>query len=128
METLSPGGGRLRPVGGFELYLWLFMRVSGVLLLLLALGHLAIMHLVHTVDEVDFAFVATRYRNPLWRMYDWFLLMLALVHGMNGLRVLIDDYLRPSGLRVLSLVVLYFFTFFFFAVGSYVILAFNPGG
>jgi len=128
VETLSPGGGRLRPVGGFELYLWLFMRVSGVLLLLLALGHLAIMHLVHTVDEVDFAFVATRYRNPLWRMYDWFLLMLALVHGMNGLRVLIDDYLRPSGLRVLSLVVLYFFTFFFFAVGSYVILAFNPGG
>ena len=128
METLSPGGGRLRPVGGFELYLWLFMRVSGVLLLLLALGHLAIMHLVHTVDEIDFAFVATRYRNPLWRMYDWFLLMLALVHGMNGLRVLIDDYLRPSGLRVLSLVVLYFFTFFFFAVGSYVILAFNPGG
>ena len=128
METLSPSGGRLRPVGGFELYLWLFMRVSGVLLLLLALGHLAIMHLVHTVDEVDFAFVATRYRNPLWRMYDWFLLMLALVHGMNGLRVLIDDYLRPSGLRVLSLVVLYFFTFFFFAVGSYVILAFNPGG
>ena len=128
METLSPSGGRLRPVGGFELYLWLFMRVSGVLLLLLALGHLAIMHLVHTVDEIDFAFVATRYRNPLWRMYDWFLLMLALVHGMNGLRVLIDDYLRPSGLRVLSLVVLYFFTFFFFAVGSYVILAFNPGG
>jgi len=128
VETLSPSGGRLRPVGGFELYLWLFMRVSGVLLLLLALGHLAIMHLVHTVDEVDFAFVATRYRNPLWRMYDWFLLMLALVHGMNGLRVLIDDYLRPSGLRVLSLVVLYFFTFFFFAVGSYVILAFNPGG
>lgn len=128
METPSPSGGRLRPVGGFELYLWLFMRVSGVLLLLLALGHLAIMHLVHNVDEIDFAFVATRYRNPLWRMYDWFLLMLALVHGMNGLRVLIDDYLRPSGLRVLSLVVLYFFTFFFFAVGSYVILAFNPGG
>jgi len=128
VETPSPSGGRLRPVGGFELYLWLFMRVSGVLLLLLALGHLAIMHLVHNVDEIDFAFVATRYRNPLWRMYDWFLLMLALVHGMNGLRVLIDDYLRPSGLRVLSLVVLYFFTFFFFAVGSYVILAFNPGG
>ncbi len=128
METLSVSGGRLRPAGGFELYLWLFMRVSGVLLLLLALGHLAIMHLVHNVDEIDFAFVAARYRNPLWRMYDWFLLMLALVHGMNGLRVLIDDYLRPSGLRVLSLVVLYFFTFFFFAVGSYVILAFNPGG
>lgn len=121
------GGGHERPLGGFELYAWVFMRVSGVLLLVLALGHLVIMHLIHGVEEIDFAFVATRYRNPLWRLYDWFLLMLALVHGMNGLRVLVDDYLRRPGLRVLSLVGVYFFTFFFLAVGSYVILAFTPG-
>lgn len=127
MEQLSPSGGHQRPVGGFELYAWLFMRVSGVLLLVLALGHLAIMHLVHNVDEINFAFVAARYRNPLWRLYDWFLLILALVHGMNGLRILVDDYVRPPGLRILCLVGLYFLAMFFLAAGSFVVLTFQPG-
>ncbi|MFQ5927256.1 MAG: succinate dehydrogenase [Terriglobia bacterium] len=126
MEPLSASGGHTRPASGFELYAWLFMRVSGVLLLFLALGHLAIMHMIHGVEEIDFAFVAARYRNPLWRLYDWFLLMLALVHGMNGLRVLVDDYVRRRDLRVGSLIVVYFLTFVFLAVGSYVILTFQP--
>lgn len=126
MQQLSASDGHERPVGGFELYAWLFMRVSGVLLLLLALGHLTVMHLVHNVDEINYAFVAGRYRNPLWRLYDWFLLMLALVHGMNGLRVLVDDYIARRGLRVFSLVGVYLLTFVFLGVGSYVILTFQP--
>ena len=32
--------------GNFELYAWVFMRVSGVLLVLLVLGHFAIMHVL----------------------------------------------------------------------------------
>jgi len=119
-------GGRERPTGGFELYAWLFMRVSGVLLLFLALGHLAIMHLYHGVDQVNFALVAARYRNPLWRLYDWSLLMLALVHGLNGLRMLVDDYVRRRGLRVFSLIIVYFLAFVFLTVGSYIILVFQP--
>ena len=79
MAELSATGGRERPAGGLELYAWLFMRVSGIALLLLALGHLAIMHLINSVDEINFAFVAARWANPLWRLYDWFLLALALV-------------------------------------------------
>lgn len=127
MTELSASGGRARPAGGFELWAWLFMRVSGVLLLVLALGHLALMHLIHNVDEINFAFVAARYQNPLWRLYDWFLLILALVHGMNGLRILVDDYVRWRGWRILCLVSVYFFTLFFLAAGSFVILTFQPG-
>lgn len=126
MAELSAAGGRPRPASGLELYAWLFMRVSGILLLLLALGHLAIMHLINNVDKINFAFVAERWANPLWRLYDWLLLLLALVHGFNGVRVIVDDYVHSPGLRVLSLVGVYSLTFLFLVVGSLVILTFQP--
>lgn len=126
MAELSAAGGRTRPAGGLELYAWLFMRVSGILLLLLALGHLTIMHLINNVESINYAFVAGRWANPLWRLYDWLLLMLALVHGFNGVRVMVDDYVQSPGLRVLSLVGVYTLTFFFLVAGSLVILTFQP--
>lgn len=123
---LSATGARPRPESGLELYAWLFMRVSGIVLLFLALGHLAIMHLFNSVDDINFAFVAERWDNPLWRLYDWFLLMLALVHGFNGARVMVDDYVRAQGLRVLFQVGVYALAFVFLVVGSLVILTFQP--
>jgi len=127
MTELSPAGGRPRPESGLELYAWLFMRVSGILLLLLALGHLTIMHLIHNVEEIDTAFVANRWANPLWRFYDWLLLTLALIHGLNGVRVMVDDYVRRPALRVLSLVGVYGLALFFLLMGSMIILLFQPG-
>lgn len=127
MAELSAAGGRAKPVGGLELYAWLFMRVSGILLLFLALGHLVIMHLINSVDTINFDFVAARWANPLWRLYDWLLLMLALVHGLNGVRVMVDDYVRWPALRVLGVVVVWGLTVLFFIVGSMAILLFQPG-
>ena len=43
-----PAAGRDRPVGGFELWTWLFMRISGIVLLFLAVGHVLIMHVFGT--------------------------------------------------------------------------------
>lgn len=87
--------------GNFELYAWVFMRISGLLLVFLVLGHLAIMHVVSGgIDRVDFAFVAGRLANPFWRMYDFSMLTLALLHGGNGMRVIIDDYVRHGGRRL----------------------------
>ena len=94
-------GGRERPVGGFELWSWLFMRISGILLLILAVGHVLIMHVQDDgVGRVNFGFVATRWASPLWRTWDWMLLVLALIHGINGLRVITLDYVRKPGLRL----------------------------
>lgn len=126
MTQLSAAGGRPRPDSGLELYAWLFMRVSGMLLLFLALGHLLIMHILNHVDDINFAFVAGRWQNPLWRFYDWLLLMLALVHGMNGLRVIVDDYVRPPGLRVATQVLVYSLAILFLLAGTMVIFLFNP--
>ena len=119
-------GARPRPESGFELYAWLFMRVSGVVLLFMALSHLAIMHVINNIESIDYDFVARRYLTPFWRTYDLVLLWLALIHGLNGVRTLVDDYVRAHGWRVVSLASLYVVGFVFLALGSLVILTFQP--
>ncbi len=119
-------GARPRPESGIELYAWLFMRVSGVVLLSMALGHLAIMHVMNNVEVIDYQFVARRYTTPFWRTYDLVMLWLALIHGLNGVRTLVMDYVGPRGWRVISLASLYVVGFIFLALGSLVILTFHP--
>ncbi len=119
-------GGRARPESGVELYAWLFMRVSGVVLLFMALGHLAIMHIIHNVEVIDYQFVVRRYATPFWRTYDLVMLWLALIHGLNGVRTLVEDYVRTRGWRVVSLASLYVVGFVFLALGSLVIVTFQP--
>ncbi|MBI3291628.1 MAG: succinate dehydrogenase [Elusimicrobia bacterium] len=126
MRTLTSQGSRPRPTGGFELYTWLFMRVSGVFLLGLALGHLVIMHLINGVDTISFAFVRDRYATVFWRGYDLLMLWLALLHGLNGIRTMLGDYLPPGGWRRLALVGLSFIGLMFFLLGTWVIVSFQP--
>jgi succinate dehydrogenase / fumarate reductase membrane anchor subunit len=120
------GAGRPKPESGTELYAWLFMRISGVVLLFMALGHLAIMHLINNIEVINYQFVATRYATPFWRTYDLVMLWLALLHGVNGVRTLVDDYVHPSGWRVATVASLYFLGFLLLALGSLVILTFHP--
>jgi succinate dehydrogenase membrane anchor subunit len=120
------GAGRARPESGLELYAWLFMRVSGVVLLFLALGHLLIMHIINNVDNIDFRFVALRYATPFWRTYDLVMLWLALIHGVNGVRTILVDYIGPRGWRAASLASLYVVGFIILALGSLAILTFQP--
>jgi succinate dehydrogenase / fumarate reductase, membrane anchor subunit len=117
---------RPRPESGVELYAWVFMRLSGMLLLVLALVHLFFMHIVNNVDVIDFRFVAQRYATPFWRTFDLMMLWLALIHGLNGLRTVVIDYVRPRGWRFASLASIYVIGFIFLALGSLVILTFEP--
>ncbi len=115
------------PSGGFERFAWFFMRLSGLALVFLALGHMAIMHLIHHIDEINYAFVAARYMTPFWRVYDGLMLVLALAHGFNGLRTVIDDYFR-GGWRVFALALTGLAALTFLLIGSYIIVVFNPQG
>ena len=132
MSAYNPSrAARTRPVNpGFELWMWLFMRVSGVALVILALGHMFIMHVLVelTGGEISFAFVTSRWGTPFWRIYDLLLLIFALIHGVNGARVVIGDYIQRGGLRATLLTFLYLLSFIWLILGMYVILSFNPDG
>ena len=125
LEGLTPMGSRERPTGGMELYAWLFMRISGVLLLVLALGHLFIMHVFNNVHGIDYNFVVARYARRFWRGYDLAMLWLALIHGSNGARTILDDILRPP-VRGLAVKVLYGVGLLFLVLGTWAIVFFHP--
>ena len=119
--------GRDRPVGGFELWSWLFMRISGIVLLVLAVGHTLIMHVVDGgVDRVNSSFIAERWGSPFWRTWDWALLVLALIHGVNGLRVITLDYVRPPGVRLALNMFFYTLGFMLFVLGTVIVFTFDP--
>ena len=49
-----------------------------------------------------------------------------LACGLDGVRIVIDDYVRPQGWRVLTKAVLYLFSFIIIVLGSYVVFTFTP--
>ncbi len=111
---------------GFELTSWYFFRLSGALLLVLALGHILIMHYLNVPSTTDFRFVAQRYQGPIWRTFDWLLLVLAMLHGLNGLRVVVDDYVRPRDWRLFTQSVVATIAIIWIGLGSVVIFSFDP--
>jgi succinate dehydrogenase / fumarate reductase membrane anchor subunit len=114
-----------RPKQNFETWSWFFMRVSGLILVFMALAHFAITHIVNDVVDTDAGFVFRRWDNPLWRTFDWVLLALALVHGLNGLRWSIDDYVRSRPARAAVKAVVYTVSGVLFAYGTFTIVTFQ---
>ena len=116
-----------RRPSSFEVWSWFFMRISGIILLFLVLIHLYIMHLIgEGVERVDFEFVAERWTHVGWKTFDWVMLFLALLHGANGLRVIIDDYVKSAGKRTAIKAVLYTATGILLIMGTAVLVTFNP--
>lgn len=118
---------RERASSSTELWTWLFMRVSGLALVFLVLGHFTIVHLVGGgIDRIDFDFVAGRWSNPLWQTWDWTMLALGLLHGANGVKTLINEYVSKPSKRTMFKSILYVLTFVFLLLGTVVIVAFDP--
>lgn len=111
----------------FELNAWLFMRGSGVLLLVLVSGHLFVnLMLGEGVKGLDFAFVAGKWANPFWQVWDLSMLWLAQLHGTNGLRTVINDYATKDTTRLVLKTLLYFSTLVVLVLGTLVIFTFDP--
>jgi len=103
------------------------MRISGIVLLFLAVGHVLIMHVFDGgVDRVDFAFIQLRWSSVFWKSWDWLMLVLALLHGVNGLRVIVLDYVRSARAR---LSINSFFTILgaaLMVLGTIIVVTFDP--
>ena len=116
-----------RRPSSFEVWSWFFMRISGVILVFLVLIHLFIMHVMESgVERVSYEFVAARWQNVGWKTFDWVMLFLALLHGSNGLRVVIEDYVRSPGKRAFIKGSLYALTVVLMIMGTAVLVTFDP--
>ena len=113
--------------GNFELYGWVFMRASGVLLLVLIFTHLFV-NLVagDGISAIDFGFVAGKWASPFWQVWDLLMLWLAMLHGTNGVRTIINDYAERDGLRMWLKIALYTSFVVVTVLGTLVIFTFDP--
>jgi succinate dehydrogenase / fumarate reductase membrane anchor subunit len=118
---------RTRRGVNLEKWGWMYMRASGVVLVVLIFGHLFV-NLVagEGVKQIDFAFVAGKLSDPFWQVYDTLLLWLALIHGANGMRTLVNDYVTKPRVRSALLFALGASTVVLLILGTLVIYTFDP--
>ncbi len=99
MTTITPSITRrkVQVKYNFERYAYLFMRMSGLILLILAVGHMLIQHVLNSSGNLTLMFVAEQWNTWGWKAYDIFLLLFAIPHGVNGLRNVLEDYIHNPG-------------------------------
>ncbi|GAA1666022.1 succinate dehydrogenase [Citricoccus zhacaiensis] len=131
----APRTGRIDPKytrdktksGNFEMLAWLFMRLSGVALVVLIFVHLFSNLMVGDgINGLDFGFVAGKWADPFWQFWDLALLWLSMLHGTNGVRTIINDYAERDGVRFWLKMVLYAATTVIIVLGTLVIFTFEP--
>ena len=111
----------------WEKWGWMYMRASGIILVVLIFGHLFVNLMVgEGVKAIDFAFVAGKLANPFWVVWDTLLLWLALIHGANGMRTLVNDYATRPTTRMVLHGALLVSTLALLILGTLTIYAFDP--
>ena len=106
---------------------WFYMRFSGVILVVLIFGHLFVnLFAGEGVKAIDFAFVAGKLANPFWIVWDMLLLWLALIHGANGMRTIVNDYVTNATIRKILVGSLWISAGFLILLGTLVVFTFDP--
>lgn len=99
-------------VSQLERRAYLFMRMSGIALLLLAVGHVMLQLILNDVHNLTLIYVAEQWDSWGWKAYDMFLLVFAVTHGYNGLRNILEDYIHNEGvMRAINYVLPVFVVF-----------------
>jgi succinate dehydrogenase / fumarate reductase membrane anchor subunit len=122
------------------MYAWFFTRVTGVLFLLMGAFNLVYANLAGGRGHLDagaqmrWAFfpisfhvestsveVTPNFANPFWQVYSFLLITLAATHGLNGVRVILEDYVRRPLLLVWLRALLVGFWLFVLMAAAYLI-------
>jgi succinate dehydrogenase / fumarate reductase membrane anchor subunit len=111
----------------WEKWGWIYMRLSGVVLIVLVFGHLfANLWVGEGIKAIDFAFVAGKWADPFWQVWDLAMLWLALIHGTNGMRTIVNDYAEREKTRKLLVWILWVTCAALVVLGTLVIFTFDP--
>ena len=126
-----------------EYYLWLFTRLSGVFMLFLGAFGIAYANLAGGrtmldmaaqyrwaffptywhVQNSDIPDVFPNWSNSFWQIYALMVIFVASIHGFNGLRVIVEDYVhRPILLLFAKGLV---FVLFLFTLAAAVVIIFE---
>jgi succinate dehydrogenase / fumarate reductase membrane anchor subunit len=101
-----------------ELNWWIFMRISGLVLIFLILGHIYMTFIQVSEAEATYIAVVNKLQQPAWKFYDWLILSLSLLHGVNGARYSIEDYVRSRPNRAWVKTIFYTVSAVIFTLGT----------
>lgn len=101
-----------------ELNWWVFMRISGLILIFLILGHIYMTFIQVSEADATFTAVVNKLSNPAWKLYDWLILALSLMHGANGARYSIEDYVHSRPTRAWVKILFFTVIALLFAFGT----------
>ena len=111
----------------WEKWGWIYMRASGVVLLILIFGHLFVNLMVGDgIKAIDFAFIGGKWSDPFWQVWDTLMLWLAMIHGSNGMRTIVNDYSTRPMVRKVLLGAILVSAVVLIALGTLVIYTFDP--
>ncbi|MBB3664214.1 MULTISPECIES: succinate dehydrogenase hydrophobic membrane anchor protein [Prauserella salsuginis group] len=82
------------------------LRLSGVLLAVLVLGHFVATHVTTDVADTDSRFIDQRWATALWLVWDGVMLAATLGHAVLGLWAVIADYTAGRRRRIWRVVLL----------------------
>lgn len=102
----------------YEIIAWKWMRYSGILLIPLVWIHVIIQDVLVGVHRIDLDYVAERWAITGWRVYAFLLLAFTFAHGMNGLRQVLNDYIRGERTRRRVAWFLFFFWLVISVIGA----------
>ncbi len=106
--------------GAFQ---WFFQRISGAVLLFALMGHFWVLHFFPPEHgQITYQTVMLRLNNPFWRTFDLIFLTFGLYHGMNGVVLIVHDYVRSKGWRMALVGTLWVVAVFYMIIGSMTIL------
>jgi len=136
---------RTVPSRGFNLdyLMWLFTRISGLLLVLLAIVGVIGAFLMGARTQVDLPTlirwtffpnpnhvvnsdipdVTQGWANAYWQTMQMLIFFFAFTHGFNGLRVVLEDYLGAPGVKFLLRSLIFLLWLFMMIIAVFVILA-----
>jgi succinate dehydrogenase / fumarate reductase membrane anchor subunit len=127
----------------FEYLMWVFTRISGLALILLAIIGVIGAFIMGARTELDLTTLMrwTFFPNPnhvvnsnipdvalgwataYWQIMEMMIVFFGVTHGINGLRVVIEDYINRSWFKVILRGSLFLVWIFMMIIAVYVILA-----
>jgi len=78
---------------------WLFQRISAVILFVLLMAHYVTYHFIGR-GVVQYADVVEKMKAPWFNLVQFLFLFLALYHGINGIWMVAEDYMKKRGTRI----------------------------
>jgi succinate dehydrogenase / fumarate reductase membrane anchor subunit len=104
-------------------FTWISQRISGILLLVLVFVHFWIAH-YFPGGFVTYEKVAVRLVLPAWKVFDIFLLLTAIFHGLNGIWIILLDYIHKDWFRITLYGFLWVIGLIFSILGGLTIISF----